>query len=146
MITTHLAQFWWENRLDVRLSALKHTEFYRWLKEALLTSAGGVGRICVCAVITVSTGANTGCSRAGTAVGWAGQAQTVPLFGLEGARAARWWQKRERWRKHDQQLKKQQQTNWFYHYYHIRKCLTLEWKHKIYFCQSMPWACSSTHF
>lgn len=74
-----------------------HNEVH-W-KQSLLTGARRVGRICVWSVVTVTTGANTGCSWAGTAVGWTGQTEAISLFGLEGAGAASWWQQKEKWRK-----------------------------------------------
>lgn len=70
-----------------------------WLetwKQASLTGAGGLRGISVWAVVTISAGANTGCSWAGTAVSWTGLAETFSLFGLEAARAASWWEIREK--------------------------------------------------
>lgn len=60
------------------------------LEKAVLTGTSRVWRIGVGAVVTSSTGANGGCSRAGAAVGWTRDAETVTLFGLEGAWVASW--------------------------------------------------------
>lgn len=58
------------------------------IDKSIFTCASRVWRIGIWAVVTSSTGANSGCSRAGAAVGWAWYAETVTLFRLEGARVA----------------------------------------------------------